>query len=161
MLSRSLLRQSNLLLSSARLISTTPVVMNNLPPAYQKSQALNRPISPHLTIYKGGASYFVSGSFRVASVAMSSGVYAGALLYAVRSADAASYIELIKSLELHPLIITAGKFTLALPFVNHLVMGIRHLVSDMGWYLTSHGTQQTAIITLICSVVGAGALTVL
>jgi succinate dehydrogenase / fumarate reductase, cytochrome b subunit len=95
------------------------------------SSSANRPLSPHLTIWKWGPAMLVSILHRITGGALTvAGL--GILtwwLAAMASGDQA-YGEFVAAAS-HPigLIVLAG---LTLAFYQHLLSGLRHLVLDMG-----------------------------
>jgi len=126
-----------------------------LPLTEKRSTAFQRPLSPDLTIYKGGLSMFVSGAFRVSSVVMTLGIYTGGILYGLGGEEALWYIDWIKHQELNPIVFPLGKLTLALPFMFHYFTGIRHFLFDSGFYLNAEGTTLTARAVVILSAASA------
>ncbi len=117
------------------LVSVPPVkyIQSNEPttssPSEGTSNILNRPLSPHLTIYEPQLTWLMSIGHRVTGAALSTGIYAFGLYYALVdpvsiTASAANWIAHDAPLAL----VVAGKYVLAAPFVYHTLNGIRHLV---------------------------------
>lgn len=59
--------------------------------------------------------------------------------------------------DLHPsaLSMTAAKFLIVYPFASHVTSGIRHLISDTGYWLTIKGVNLTCWVVIVISVVFA------
>lgn len=98
------------------------------------NQRLNRPIAPHLGIYKLGQSWFSASAWtRITGCFLSGGAYlyftgylaAPLLGWHLESASLASAFASM------PWIVNGGvKFLLGFPFVFHFINGIKHLVYD-------------------------------
>ncbi|KAK9381818.1 uncharacterized protein V2V93DRAFT_367946 [Kockiozyma suomiensis] len=120
-------------------------------------QRSNRPTSPHLTIYKPQITMVLSGLHRITGVALSAGLYALGLSYALgplvglsvsSTAIAAAFGGL-------PFIVKFGsKLVAAAPFTFHSFNGIRHLVWDTASQLTNQAVVRTGL-----TVVGLSAVT--
>lgn len=98
-------------------------------------QRLNRPVSPHLTIYQPQISWILSALNRVTGSILSGAFYIFGFTYLI-SPLLGWHIEssaLAESFgELHGAVKGAVKFLIALPFTFHSWNGIRHLVWDSG-----------------------------
>ncbi|KAF5021223.1 hypothetical protein F66182_6742 [Fusarium sp. NRRL 66182] len=100
------------------------------------NQRLNRPVSPHLAIYKLEQTYFGSSAWnRITGSALSVTLYGFSIAYL-----AAPLVGLhLESLSIAgfvaglPLAVKGGiKFTLGFPFVYHAISGFKHLLYDAG-----------------------------
>ncbi len=94
------------------------------------SRQAGRPLSPHLQIYRGGLSMFLSIVHRATGIVL----YAGTLLlvwWLSAAATSDGYFDLVQSIfgSWIGLLVLFG-FTWAL--VHHTIGGIRHLIWDMG-----------------------------
>nr|AAH78306.1 Succinate dehydrogenase complex, subunit C, integral membrane protein [Danio rerio] len=98
----------------------------------QKNTRLNRPMSPHMTIYKWSVPMAMSISHRGTGIALSSGISAFALAALVLPESYPYYLDLIHSLTFGPQFLAFSKFALAFPVVYHTYNGIRHLAWDAG-----------------------------
>ncbi|KAJ9489527.1 hypothetical protein VN97_g3764 [Penicillium thymicola] len=103
-------------------------------------QRLQRPIAPHLTIYKPQIGWIGSSFHRITGVALSGSLYLGATAYLVSPAlgwhlESASMVAAMGALPLVAKVLL--KTTLALPFTYHCMNGIRHLMWDLGRGLTN------------------------
>ncbi|KAG5755151.1 hypothetical protein H9Q70_002280 [Fusarium xylarioides] len=100
------------------------------------NQRLNRPVSPHLAIYKIEQTWFGSSAWnRITGCTLSATMYGFSLAYLaaplvglhLESASIASFAAGL------PLAIKGGiKFTLGFPFVYHAISGFKHLLYDAG-----------------------------
>ncbi|KAK0383751.1 hypothetical protein NLU13_9662 [Sarocladium strictum] len=121
--------------SSARQVATTKVGQEE---GHQilVNQRLNRPVSPHLGIYKLSQSWFSASAWtRITGCFLSGGAYlyftgylaAPLLGWHLESASLASAFAAM------PWVVNGGvKFLLSFPFVFHFINGIKHLVYDAG-----------------------------
>ncbi|KAG5723702.1 hypothetical protein E4T56_gene9277 [Termitomyces sp. T112] len=119
-------------------------------------QRLNRPSSPHFTIYQPQLTWIASIFNRVTGVALSVLLYGFSLAYLVAPTtfDSTHVIEFVKSLP--DAVKYGGKFVLALPFTFHSFNGLRHLAWDMGKFMTVKGCYSSGY-----AVLGATALSTL
>ncbi|XP_065559855.1 succinate dehydrogenase cytochrome b560 subunit, mitochondrial-like isoform X2 [Artemia franciscana] len=99
---------------------------------YNKNKRLNRPMSPHLTIYKYQITSTLSISHRITGVAQSAALSGFAIAAMTLPGMYPMYLETLNNLALGPAIIGGVKFVIALPFMYHLCAGMRHLVWDSG-----------------------------
>ncbi|KAL1957033.1 hypothetical protein VTO42DRAFT_6410 [Malbranchea cinnamomea] len=103
-------------------------------------QRLNRPVSPHLSIYRPQITWIGSSLNRITGVALAGGLYIFSMAYLVsplfgwhlESASLAAAFGALPLLAKIPL-----KFTLALPFTYHSYNGVRHLIWDLGKQITN------------------------
>ncbi|EZF22984.1 succinate dehydrogenase, cytochrome b556 subunit [Trichophyton rubrum D6] len=115
-------------------------------------QRLNRPVSPHLSIYRPQITWYLSSLNRITGAILSGGLYIFASAYLVSPLlgwhlESASLAAAFAALPIAAKV--AMKFTMALPFTFHCFNGVRHLVWDLGKQLTN---QQ--VITTGWTVVG-------
>ncbi|KAI9760506.1 MAG: hypothetical protein M4579_001591 [Chaenotheca gracillima] len=122
-------------------------------------QRLNRPVSPHLTIYRPQLTWILSGLNRITGSVLSGGLYVFATAYLaaplfgwhLESASMAAAFGAWPVLGK-----VALKTTLALPFTFHCINGVRHLVWDTG---KEFGNQQ--VVRTGWAVVGLTAVSTL
>uniref|UniRef100_A0A8D2IYP9 Succinate dehydrogenase cytochrome b560 subunit, mitochondrial n=1 Tax=Varanus komodoensis TaxID=61221 RepID=A0A8D2IYP9_VARKO len=98
---------------------------------WEKNTRSNRPLSPHVTIYKWSLPMIMSITHRGTGIAMSLGVSLFGLSALVLPGHFADHVELVRSLSLGPALIYSAKFALAFPLTYHTWNGIRHLVSGL------------------------------
>ncbi|KAM5440264.1 cytochrome b subunit of succinate dehydrogenase, Sdh3p [Microsporum canis] len=122
------------------------------PTSILAKQRLNRPVSPHLSIYRPQITWYLSSLNRITGAILSGSLYIFASAYLVSPLlgwhlESASLAAAFAALPIAAKV--AMKFTMALPFTFHCYNGVRHLVWDMGKQLTN---QQ--VITTGWTVVG-------
>ncbi|KAJ4482253.1 SDHC, cytochrome b subunit of succinate dehydrogenase [Lentinula aciculospora] len=112
------------------------------------TQRLQRPSSPHFTIYEPQLTWIGSIFNRVTGVALGFLLYGFSLAYLVAPGtfDSTHVIEFVGGLP--DAVKYAGKFILALPFTFHSFNGIRHLLWDSGKFLTVKGAYSTGYAVL-------------
>ncbi|KAJ5482615.1 hypothetical protein N7475_001427 [Penicillium sp. IBT 31633x] len=123
-------------------------------------QRLNRPIAPHLTIYKPQIGWIGSSLHRISGIALSGSLYLWATAYLVSPAlgwhvESASMVAAMAALPIAAKVLL--KTTLALPFTYHCMNGLRHLMWDLGRGLTNPviiKTGWTVVGLSIASAVG-------
>jgi succinate dehydrogenase (ubiquinone) cytochrome b560 subunit len=127
------------------------------------SQRLNRPISPHLTIYRPQVPWVMSGLSRISGSILSGGFYIFGSAYLAAplfgwNLDSASMAAAFAA---WPLVAqVATKLFLALPFTYHSWNGLRHLMWDMGWQMKNQQVIRSGWAVVGVSVVSALALAV-
>lgn len=99
-------------------------------------QRLNRPVAPHLGIYKKNQTFFSHSAWtRITGCTLSGVAYAYFAAYLV-SPLVGWHLEsasLASAFAAMPLAISGGiKFLLGFPFTYHFINGCRHLVFDLG-----------------------------
>jgi succinate dehydrogenase (ubiquinone) cytochrome b560 subunit len=99
---------------------------------WDKNKRLNRPMSPHLTIYKFQVTSVLSVSHRATGLALSGLMSGFAITMLALPHGFPHYYQLLTSCGAGLTGIFAAKFILAFPFIFHFANGIRHLVWDMG-----------------------------
>ncbi|NWQ84097.1 C560 dehydrogenase, partial [Columbina picui] len=100
---------------------------------WEKNTKSNRPLSPHVTIYKWpGGGCGRRGAGAGSAVVTRAVAFAGVSLFGLAALllpeQFPHYLALVKSLSLGPALICSAKFALAFPFSYHTWNGIRHLV---------------------------------
>ncbi|EPS34231.1 hypothetical protein PDE_09195 [Penicillium oxalicum 114-2] len=120
-------------------------------------QRLQRPVAPHLSIYKWQIHSVSSAMERNTGLLLSGGLYLFATSYLAApwlGWDLSS-ATLAASFGALPVAAKAGiKFFLAWPFTFHLFNGIRYIASSAGYTLTS----KPQIVKIAWGVVGSSAL---
>ena len=117
---------------------------------WKKNAKLNRPMSPHLTIYKFPLPAVLSVMHRGTGVALSLGISGAALTLLAGGHDLSFYINFVqvfvcfvcsktKSLGIPSPLIFLGKSVLVFPFAYHTANGVRHLVTDNQYLLLRVG----------------------
>jgi succinate dehydrogenase (ubiquinone) cytochrome b560 subunit len=142
--------------------AATTHVSNSEGDAILAKQRLNRPVSPHLSIYKPQITWISSSLNRITGVALSGSFYLFGLAYLVSpllgwhldshsiAAAVAAWPVLLK---------VFSKFVIAMPFTYHSFNSIRHLIWDTGSQFTNRQVIITGWTAVAVSVVSALALT--
>nr|AEP22597.1 mitochondrial succinate dehydrogenase subunit C [Zymoseptoria tritici] len=121
-------------------------------------QRLNRPVAPHLAIYKPQITWYLSALNRVTGVAASGAFYAFGLLY-LAAPSLGWHLEsaaLAASFGAWPVLLQVlTKTILALPVTFHSLNGVRHLVWDTASMITNKQVQTTGWTVVGLSVASA------
>ncbi|XP_028677448.1 succinate dehydrogenase cytochrome b560 subunit, mitochondrial [Erpetoichthys calabaricus] len=128
---------------------------------WDKNTQLKRPLSPHITIYGWSVPMMMSISHRGTGIALSSGISLFALSALFLPGDFSSHLDLIRSLSLGPVLLSAAKFTLAFPFTYHSYNGMRHLMWDAGKGFGIPDVYRSGYTVLAMSFLTAAVLAVL
>ncbi|XP_054881244.1 succinate dehydrogenase cytochrome b560 subunit, mitochondrial [Poeciliopsis prolifica] len=99
---------------------------------WDKNSRLNRPMSPHITIYKWSIPMMMSITHRGTGVGLSGAISAFAMAALILPGNYTHYLDLIHSLSVGPFLIGLAKFGIAFPVSYHTYNGIRHLYWDIG-----------------------------
>lgn len=129
-----------------RLVAAAPVSPAQANDQILAKQRLNRPVAPHLAIYKPQITWYLSGLNRITGVAVSGAFYLYGVLYLV-APSLGWHVEsavLAASFAAWPMLLqVATKFTLAWPFMFHSFNGLRHLTWDTASMITNEKVKQT------------------
>lgn len=114
----------------------------------EKNVRLNRPQSPHITVYKFQLPANLSITHRITGAALA--VYMSALGIGslVAPHNFPDYITMLQDIHLSPFITTGAKALIAFPFAYHYCNGIRHLIWDTGRALTIKEVYLTGYVML-------------
>lgn len=145
--------------SISRPVSSSPNTED--PTQILAKQRLNRPIAPHLSIYRPQIGWIGSSLHRITGVALSGTLYLWATAYLASPAlgwhlESASMVAAMGALPLAAKV--ALKATLALPFTYHCMNGVRHLIWDTGRALTNPAIIKSGWTVVGLSVTSATAL---
>ncbi|KAL8582642.1 hypothetical protein ACOMHN_028707 [Nucella lapillus] len=94
---------------------------------------MQRPISPHLTVFKPHLSMVSSITFRITGVALQTVVTGVPLCLLALPGDYSHYLDMVKNMAPGPAFIASCKLLLVFPLVFHFFNGIRHLDAGMGF----------------------------
>ncbi|KAM8920806.1 succinate dehydrogenase cytochrome b560 subunit, mitochondrial, partial [Pelodytes ibericus] len=125
---------------------------------WDKNTRLNRPVSPHLSVYGWSLPMMMSISHRGTGVGLSLGVSLFGLAALTLPGDYATYLELVKSLSLGPALICSAKFALAFPFMYHTWNGVRHLAWDLGKGFKIPQVYQSGYVVLALTLLSSAGL---
>ena len=124
---------------------------------WEKNARLNRPLSPHLTIYRFPLNANLSVGHRVTGFYLSGVVILFGLGSLYFAGDFESIFQWLKY-NVHPHIMLTAKAALAFPFVYHAQAGCRHLIWDTGRWLSPAGIRNSSIGLILLSVIAAFAV---
>lgn len=124
-------------------------------------QRLNRPVSPHLSIYKPQITWYGSGLNRITGSVLSGGLYVFGAAYLVAplfgwhlesATMAAAFGAWPVALKV------ATKMAVAFPFTYHSFNGLRHFAWDLGKDMSNKQVQRTGWAVVGISVASSVAL---
>lgn len=127
----------------------------------EKNMQLNRPLSPHLSIYAYELQSFMSITHRATGMVMTMGVAGFSVGALVLPNNLTYYLDAIAAMNLNPALIFGAKFLISLPLVYHTVNGMRHLTWDMGKLLHIKEVMKTEYVVLGLSLIGTIALSMM
>lgn len=119
---------------------------------------MNRPVAPHLSIYKPQITWYLSSLNRITGLILSGGFYLYGAVYVVApylgwhvgsSALAASFAAWPVAVKF------ATKFLVALPFTFHSLNGVRHLIWDTASMITNKAVNQSGWTVVALTMVSA------
>ena len=118
-------------------------------------QRLQRPVSPHLTIYKPQITWYGSGLNRLTAVILSGSLYLFGFAYLAAPTigwhlETPSMVAAVAAWPVAAKVI--AKLTLAMPFFYHSLNGLRHLTWDMGWAFKNQTVIRTGWTAVAASV---------
>ncbi|RKO98717.1 hypothetical protein CXG81DRAFT_5240, partial [Caulochytrium protostelioides] len=117
------------------------------------AKALNRPMSPHLTIYRPQITSVASILNRITGSGLAMLTYGVGMVYGIVGFESASF-----ALALHAMIpaalLTTAKGLLGFSFFYHAAAGLRHFVWDLASQLTIPGVTQTGYVALAIGFAG-------
>uniref|UniRef100_A0A8C4JWL0 Succinate dehydrogenase cytochrome b560 subunit, mitochondrial n=2 Tax=Dromaius novaehollandiae TaxID=8790 RepID=A0A8C4JWL0_DRONO len=125
---------------------------------WDKNTKSNRPLSPHVTIYKWSLPMAMSITHRGTGIALSLGVSLFGLAALVLPEQFPHYLAMVKSLSLGPALIYSAKFALAFPLSYHTWNGIRHLAWDMGKGFKLSQVNQSGVLVLVLTLLSSAGL---
>ncbi|GFR72038.1 succinate dehydrogenase cytochrome b560 subunit, mitochondrial [Elysia marginata] len=110
-------------------MSTRMTAYEEMSNYWAKNRKLNRPLSPHLSVYKFHMTMAISITNRVTGSAQQAILTGAPLLLLCLPGDFTSYFNAVREMDIPSPVIYGLKFLLAFPFAFHLMAGLRHLVS--------------------------------
>jgi len=155
---------SNALISQRRLAATQSVSSDQETTQILAKQRLNRPVSPHLTIYRPQITWVTSMLNRITGIALSGGLYLFGTAYLV-APTLGWHLEsqaLAAAFASWPIILQATtKFLVSMPFTFHCFNGVRHLVWDTASMFTNKQVNQTGWTVVGLTVLSSLALAIM
>ncbi len=121
------------------------------------SQRLNRPVSPHLSIYQPQITWYSGALMRNSAILITTPVYLFGAAYLFSPLfgwhlDTASLVEWFGSLSSGTRLAVKGVF--GFPFCFHIVHGLRHLIWDTGMMLSNRQVAVSGWLGLGVSCLG-------
>ncbi|XP_022095873.1 succinate dehydrogenase cytochrome b560 subunit, mitochondrial-like [Acanthaster planci] len=124
----------------------------------KKNEKLNRPVSPHITIYRFPLPALLSGSHRFTGL----GVYAGLAVFGLSAnflpGGFESSLAIVKSWSYGAALLFLTKLYVVWPFCYHYMNGIRHMIWDTGRGMDMKSMYTTGYAVLCSSIAVALAL---
>lgn len=108
---------------------------------------VERPLSPHITVYRWAYTMSLSILHRVSGLALSLALIAFVLWLVAISLGAGTYDGILPVLQSWPVRILIALAIIALLY--HFANGLRHLAWDMGWGFERHQARTSAVVVLI------------
>lgn len=116
------------------------------------TQRLNRPVSPHLSIYRPQITWLGSITHRITGVILSSVFYLFGVSYVFAPYLGWNLDSIVAVLATWPVAAkVATKITLAFPFAFHCFNGIRHLLWDSAIMMTNRQVVVGGWATVVLS----------
>ncbi|XP_076457566.1 succinate dehydrogenase cytochrome b560 subunit, mitochondrial-like [Babylonia areolata] len=137
----------------AQASSNTSVAYTEMSKYWEKNRKLQRPISPHLTVFKPHLPMMSSITFRITGVAVQVAATGASLCLLALPGDFSHYLEMVKNLELGPAVISSLKLLVVFPVVYHFINGIRHLVWDAGFGFSKQMLQKSSVAVWVLTVI--------
>uniref|UniRef100_A0A3B5MQZ0 Succinate dehydrogenase cytochrome b560 subunit, mitochondrial n=1 Tax=Xiphophorus couchianus TaxID=32473 RepID=A0A3B5MQZ0_9TELE len=157
-LGKPLFKSSVLCFRAAPMGTTAKEEMNKF---WAKNSSLNRPMSPHITIYKWSIPMMMSITHRGTGIGLSGAISAFAMAALILPGNYTHYLDLIHSLSVGPFLIGLAKFGIAFPVSYHTYNGIRHLYWDIGKGFKIPEVYRTGYTVIGLSVITSIALTLM
>jgi succinate dehydrogenase (ubiquinone) cytochrome b560 subunit len=121
-------------------------------------QRLNRPVAPHLTIYRPQVTWYLSALNRITGCVLSGGFYAYGALYLI-APTLGWHVEssvLAASFAAWPAFLAiTTKALVAFPFTFHCLNGLRHLTWDTASMITNKQVTTTGWAVVYASIASA------
>ena len=139
-----------------RLAATAPTSQNNAASILAK-QRLQRPVSPHISIYKPQITWYGSALNRLTAITLSGSLYLFGFAY-LAAPYTGWHLEtasMVATVAAWPLAAKAGlKAFFAFPFFYHSLNGLRHLLWDVGYGFKNTTVARTGWGVVAMTVVG-------
>ncbi|XP_052247784.1 succinate dehydrogenase cytochrome b560 subunit, mitochondrial-like [Dreissena polymorpha] len=126
---------------------------------WKKNSQRNRPLSPHLSIYKYHIPMMLSISNRITASIVTGAFFAAPMIYLFGTKDFAGYYALLQNSG--PLVqsgVTFAKLNLAFCFSFHFWASIRHFVWDTGKGYSTEQLYQTGYALLAATLLTTAGL---
>ncbi|RUS78202.1 hypothetical protein EGW08_014016 [Elysia chlorotica] len=156
-----LLRPNVSTVTSRSTMSTRMTAYEEMNTYWTKNRQLNRPLSPHLTVFKFHLTMAISITNRATASAQQAILTGAPILLVCLPGDFSHYFNAVRDMDIPSPVIYGLKFLLAFPFAFHLMAGLRHLVWDAGvgfgpaatykggWVILAGTVALTALLVLV------------
>ncbi|KAL4222569.1 hypothetical protein ACF0H5_018608 [Mactra antiquata] len=126
---------------------------------WKKNRDQNRPLSPHLTVYKLPMTAVMSISNRITGTILTGVMFVGPIVYLCGTKDFNGYIDMIQSWgSLGVGLVQLAKFSVAFSFSYHVLASIRHLTWDMVLGFGLPQIAKTGYFIVLCTLIMTAAL---
>jgi len=112
-----------------------------------------RPLSPHITVYRWAYTMTLSSLHRASGVALAVSLVGFVLWLVSASLGADAYAAMLPLLTCLPCKIVLALAVAAL--IYHLCNGLRHLAWDMGWGFERADARRSAVLVVAASLIAA------
>ncbi|XP_041987161.1 succinate dehydrogenase cytochrome b560 subunit, mitochondrial-like [Aricia agestis] len=120
----------------------------------EKNMCLNRPMSPHVTIYAPTLPAMTSIVQRATGIMLYGYalLLAGGALFLPNGIE--TYVSMIQSLDLSENCILAARMLIAAPFMYHYFIGLRFIMWNAGKLLSMKQIYATAWVSILAAIIG-------
>lgn len=121
--------------ATSMMLKSTGSAQHQMDEFWKKNKKRNRPMSPHLTIYKPQLTSMLSITTRITGLGLAGATSLFALATATYTGDLSSILNYAESLHETwggAAMLFTAKYLIAWPFAFHTCNGLRHLGWDMG-----------------------------
>lgn len=119
-----------------------------------KNKQLNRPLSPHLSIYKPQITTILSISHRFTGLGISALLYAGGI--GALFSSGSSFPEIVQLIQhnVPSFLILATKTAIGGSLIYHTLNGVRHLVWDVGYGFQLKHLYMSGYVVVVLTAIG-------
>jgi succinate dehydrogenase / fumarate reductase cytochrome b subunit len=110
-----------------------------------------RPISPHLSVYRWPITMALSIIHRITGIALTGGLFVVAVWLVAAASGAADYGAFVGALSTLPGQVLLAVWSFA--FFFHLANGVRHLIWDMGYGFDKQQAQTSSWVVIVFALV--------
>ncbi|XP_037574102.1 succinate dehydrogenase cytochrome b560 subunit, mitochondrial [Dermacentor silvarum] len=125
---------------------------------FKKNKSLERPLSPHLSIYAPQMSWVPSLIHRTTGIGMTVCLYGMGVMPFVCSHQFPHYVEALQAMHISPILTFPVKLGLAFALCYHTFNGMRHLAWDLGFGFSLKELYATGYFIIAVSLVAAAVL---
>lgn len=122
---------------------------------WSKNKELNRPMSPHLTIYKPQLTSTLSIMNRITGLGVSVVLYGGGIGAIFCSQSFPEILQSVQAIVPHSLILVSKTAVMG-AIIYHTLNGIRHLIWDVGYGFQLKHLYLSGYIVIALTAIGTG-----